>query len=200
MGRQWHQLDHIQIICTSLQTDNHASTSPLRFYRPDVLPAAQPTVSTQSAEDSNHWGTTTPNLYLEVWASPCYGDAKQRVSAALLTICEWMSACCAHHQRWVFVKQADWKAVEEIRNACVSAMLDGARRECPSESRRPAVRDVWPRQRGRDCSRDARLPRDGRLLDTRGDGKSRRRHVWRAVDLSHLEITMLSRRPVDLKI
>jgi len=25
---QWHQLDHIQIICTSLQTDNH-TTSPL---------------------------------------------------------------------------------------------------------------------------------------------------------------------------
>jgi len=26
MGWQWHQLDHMQIICTSLQTDNHAST------------------------------------------------------------------------------------------------------------------------------------------------------------------------------
>jgi len=29
-------------VCTSLQTDNHASTSPLCFYRPDALPAAQP--------------------------------------------------------------------------------------------------------------------------------------------------------------
>jgi len=29
MGWQWHQLDHMQIICTSLQTDNHASTSSL---------------------------------------------------------------------------------------------------------------------------------------------------------------------------
>jgi len=29
MGWQWHQLDHMQIICTSFQTDNHASTSPL---------------------------------------------------------------------------------------------------------------------------------------------------------------------------
>jgi len=28
---QWHQLDHMQIICTSRQTDNHASTSPLNF-------------------------------------------------------------------------------------------------------------------------------------------------------------------------
>jgi len=45
MGLQWHQLDHMQIICTSLQTDNHASTSPLGFYRTDALPAAQPTAS-----------------------------------------------------------------------------------------------------------------------------------------------------------
>jgi len=45
IGWQWHQLDHMQIICTSLQTDNHASTSSLSFYRPDALPAAQPTVS-----------------------------------------------------------------------------------------------------------------------------------------------------------
>ena len=41
---QWHQLGHMQV-CTSLQTDYHASTPPLCFYRPDVLPAAQPTVS-----------------------------------------------------------------------------------------------------------------------------------------------------------
>jgi len=40
----------MQIICTSLQTDNHASTSPLSFYRPDALPAAQPTASNQSTE------------------------------------------------------------------------------------------------------------------------------------------------------
>jgi len=29
MGWQLHQLDHMQIICTSIQTDNHTSTSPL---------------------------------------------------------------------------------------------------------------------------------------------------------------------------
>ena len=39
---QWHQLGHVQV-CTSLQTDNHASTPPLSFYRPDALPGAQPT-------------------------------------------------------------------------------------------------------------------------------------------------------------
>jgi len=47
MGRQWHQLDHKQIICTLLQTDNHTSIgiSPLSFYRPDALTAAHPTAS-----------------------------------------------------------------------------------------------------------------------------------------------------------
>jgi len=41
---QWHQLGHMQV-CTSLQAANHASTPPLSFYRPDALPAAQPTAS-----------------------------------------------------------------------------------------------------------------------------------------------------------
>jgi len=31
MEWKWHQLDHMQIICTSLQTDNRASTSSLNF-------------------------------------------------------------------------------------------------------------------------------------------------------------------------
>jgi len=31
LGWQWHQLDHIQTICTSLQTDNHTNTSSLNF-------------------------------------------------------------------------------------------------------------------------------------------------------------------------
>jgi len=40
---QWHQLGRMQV-CTSLQTDNHASITQF-FYRPDALPAAQPTAS-----------------------------------------------------------------------------------------------------------------------------------------------------------
>jgi len=47
MEWQWHQLDHMQIICTSLQKDNHAVTSSLSFYRPDALSATQPTASKQ---------------------------------------------------------------------------------------------------------------------------------------------------------
>jgi len=48
MGWHWHQLDHVQVICTLLQADNHSSTSSLTFYRTDALPAAQPTAS-------QHW-------------------------------------------------------------------------------------------------------------------------------------------------
>jgi len=50
-GWQLHQLDHMQIICTTLQTDNHASTSSLNFYGPDALPDAQPKVSKHGRHD-----------------------------------------------------------------------------------------------------------------------------------------------------
>ena len=44
---QWNPLGHMQV-CTLLQTNNHASTPLLSFYRLDADPAAQPTVS-------KHW-------------------------------------------------------------------------------------------------------------------------------------------------
>jgi len=42
---QWHQLGHMQV-CTSLRTDNHASTPPLSFLQAGC--PTQPTVS-------KHW-------------------------------------------------------------------------------------------------------------------------------------------------
>jgi len=54
---QWHQLGRMQV-CTSLQTDNHASTPPLSFfYRPDALPTTQPTAS-------KHWRQFTSSTVL----------------------------------------------------------------------------------------------------------------------------------------
>ena len=58
---QWHQLGLVQV-CTSLQTDNHASTPPLSFYRPDALPAAQPTAS-------KHWRQVMHTFVL--WKKEC---------------------------------------------------------------------------------------------------------------------------------
>ena len=45
---QWHQLGHTQV-CTSLQTDNHASTSPLSFFT-DRMPFLSPNQQRQSTE------------------------------------------------------------------------------------------------------------------------------------------------------
>jgi len=44
---QWHQLDHMQV-CTSLQTDNDASTPPLFFTR--QMPFLPPNQQRQSTE------------------------------------------------------------------------------------------------------------------------------------------------------
>jgi len=45
---QWHQLGHMQV-CTSLQSDNHASTPPLKFFtgRMPFLPPNQQRQSTE---------------------------------------------------------------------------------------------------------------------------------------------------------
>jgi len=48
MGWQWQQLDHVQIICTLLQTDNHASTHHSVFTgRMPFLPPNQQHQSTE---------------------------------------------------------------------------------------------------------------------------------------------------------
>jgi len=73
IGWHWHQLDNMQIICTSLKTDNHASTSPLHFYRLDALPAAQPTAS-------KHW------RYVHIWRrkSVVNSDIESTIIVSLL--------------------------------------------------------------------------------------------------------------------
>jgi len=43
---QWHQLGHMQV-CTSLQTDNHASTQPLQFLQAGCL-SCRPTNSVKA--------------------------------------------------------------------------------------------------------------------------------------------------------
>jgi len=64
---QWHQLGRMQV-CTSLQTDNHASTPPLSFYRLDALPAAQPTASKHRRIRWHYTTVTTTILRLRIGA------------------------------------------------------------------------------------------------------------------------------------
>jgi len=44
---QWHKLGHMQV-CTSLQTDNHASTSLLKFFLQAGCPSYRPTNSVKA--------------------------------------------------------------------------------------------------------------------------------------------------------
>jgi len=48
---QWHQLGHVQV-CTSLQADNHASTTPLSFFT-GRMPFLPPNQQRQSTEGNN---------------------------------------------------------------------------------------------------------------------------------------------------
>jgi len=75
---QWHQLGHMQV-CTSLQADNDASTPPLSFYRPDALPAAQPTVS-------KHWRHASGTLLRHQYLPDCPASQKIR-SRAIVNKC-----------------------------------------------------------------------------------------------------------------
>ena len=53
---QWHQLGHMQV-CTSLQTDNHASTPPLSFLQAGC-PSCRPTNSVQALKANTAITTT----------------------------------------------------------------------------------------------------------------------------------------------
>jgi len=57
MGWPWHQLNHMQIICTSLQIDNHASTSPLKFLQAGC-PSCRPTNSVKALKAGSHLSKT----------------------------------------------------------------------------------------------------------------------------------------------
>jgi len=51
---QWHQLGHMQM-CTSLQTDNHASIPPLNFFT-GRMPLLAPNQQCQSTESTYYSG------------------------------------------------------------------------------------------------------------------------------------------------
>jgi len=58
---QWHQLGHMQV-CTSLQTDNHANTPPLRMLQAGCT-SCRPTNSVKALKAISLFNQTT--LYLQ---------------------------------------------------------------------------------------------------------------------------------------
>ena len=61
---QWHQLGHMQV-CTSLQTDNHAST-PLLSFLQARCPSCRPTNSVKALK-----ATSTEDMIDMQWKSKC---------------------------------------------------------------------------------------------------------------------------------
>ena len=101
---QWHQLGYMQV-CTSLQTDNQASTA-LSFYRPGALPAAQPTA-------------------LKHWRQNCYYTIVTLILRQLTAICYYVQEVANHVRcfHWwrlsLSVKQLDNNRHSScLRNKC----------------------------------------------------------------------------------
>ena len=59
---QWHQLDHMQV-CTSLQTDNHASNPPLSFLQAGC-PSCRPTNSVKALKGKHKKHILFFHIYL----------------------------------------------------------------------------------------------------------------------------------------
>ena len=79
---QCHQLGHMQV-CTSLQTDNMPVPHHSVFYRPDALPAAQPTAS-------EHWRQKQNTQQKYEWQIASYS------SAALFSVINSPGRCWLH--------------------------------------------------------------------------------------------------------
>jgi len=112
MEWQWHQLDHMQIICSSLQTDNRANTSSLKFYRPDALLDVQPTVS-------KHWRQLTAVASITLWA-----NERTKIGTELTVLLQneilhifWLtlSSQFSFNQRFLLLVEV-WPCPQPLRN------------------------------------------------------------------------------------
>ena len=92
---QWNQLSHMQV-CTSLKTDNHASTSPLSFLRAGC-PSCPPTNSVKALTARAHSSKTKKN----------YSPAKELILASFSPF----SACISAIVQLVFI---DYSCLTQI--------------------------------------------------------------------------------------
>ena len=76
---QWHQLDRMQV-CTSLQTDNHASTPPLSFLQAGC-PSCHPTNSVKALKAINKLTETIPLIVYSLFSKPVISCFASRASS-----------------------------------------------------------------------------------------------------------------------
>ena len=95
---QWHQLGRMQTICTSLQTDNHASTSPLSFLQVGCPSAAQPTASEHRRQQSNSVNLKHNPNQGQMSAIVVFGGGGQMSGrGAGIVSGRWSVISCHHH-------------------------------------------------------------------------------------------------------
>jgi len=70
MSWPWHQLDHMQRICTLLQTDSHVSTSLLKFLWAGC-PSHRPTNSVKALKEQLHEIIIIYNYYYHEGEKTC---------------------------------------------------------------------------------------------------------------------------------
>ena len=78
---QLHQLGHMQV-CTSLQTDNHASTPPLSFLQAGC-PSCRPTNSVKALKAIHSWWIKITNIAAVEFKRHSPGDAGERTDAGV---------------------------------------------------------------------------------------------------------------------
>jgi len=76
---QWHQLGHMQV-CTSLQTDNHASTPPLSFFTGQMpfLPPSQQRQSTEGISSTSGQQILTQGHIAPASVSPMTSESTEK--------------------------------------------------------------------------------------------------------------------------
>ena len=99
---KWHQLGHMQV-CTSLQTDNHASTPPLSFLQ-DGCPSCHPTNSVKALnrclpQSYNNNNNTYDNIYGAVIMSQSKSSSCSLDECRLST--RWLPTLRQSQTTWV---------------------------------------------------------------------------------------------------
>ena len=94
---QWHQLDHMQTICTSLHTDSHTNTSSPNFYRPDAVPDAQPTVP-------KHWRCNNQkSRYTCIWCFTLHSCC-MLLTVTFLNFLHWINCRLVNILYWSWLQ------------------------------------------------------------------------------------------------
>jgi len=116
---QWHQLGYMQV-CTSLQTDNHASTPPLSFLQAGC-PSCRPTNSVTALKAKA--STKIPHSRSGLYA----GNGHRTVSRYTTSRCRLTSrrqrrssSCCV---RWAGLYLGDCKLYLLVNYKCLPSVL-----------------------------------------------------------------------------